>query len=1195
MQNMTEKDKILEAWIMVEHLSEGDISLRDKSVLTLDDLHGQDFYSLFFLEMQKKKFTSRQKGGFVVYFDIFSFQEVVSILREQYRLKPTEEEIRSGNKFSFALYFDRNFHFLQDMTFFTESAYIRYYKKVPRENEFRDFEDRLKKQFSQDFDETSEAPDQFNAAMQKELLRYGIDIKNCRMQILKNIETEATNLHSFFIDDLEKAKKIDTDHLNAYLYGNQERRINLDSKKESVNFNPRAFEQILQPKNYPLGRFPGNTAYALSLMQQVAVNLSVGYDSRQMRSVNGPPGTGKTTLLKDIFAQLVVQQAYDIAKLSDHLIRGTEETVYYEHASIGVIPAYISENNIVVASSNNGAVQNIVNELPLRKEIDEALIGELEQADYFYEISNAKLSAEWKEDESGKRQEELVMEAGQGEEKFWGTFSLEGGKSDNMTNILTNIKHIHKELEEAYVPDPDIYKQFLKQYEEAAAVRAEAQAFADSIRAFQDSVQKLEQARISYRRESGEKERRLYAELQRLGETGQECRRRLEQLYPCLEAAKSRTETAQKSRNSLELCLQAHMGQKPGFFAGRKEKEEYRSRLNEITDELLGLKEEDQECSRQEQEINNDISVCRLKLMQSTEKQEELQKKFDGWKRAEEDKISALEKKIREYERIRDCGAKPLDMNQDYDDLQLSNPWFDESYRIAQSKLFIAALRVRKQFLYENRKNIRAAFIIWNQPEKYLDQKPVIEAAWNWINMTIPVISSTFASFSRMCRHLGPETLGHLFIDEAGQALPQAAVGAVCRSRHVMVVGDPSQIKPVLTLDSSTLSMLGSCFGVTEKYLSAAASAQTLVDAASQYGFYRKQDRSGDSWIGIPLWVHRRCQYPMFTISNVISYDGFMVQGMKNNGKTGWFDIGGKANNKYVKEQGEFLLQKIRKMMEQNPKIADKKEKDVIYVITPFSNVAYQLSQKLRSINFTRYDAPGRPTNVGTVHTFQGKEAPIVFFVLGADSQSSGAARWAVSEPNMMNVAATRAKKEFYIIGDKKLYLGLGCDVATDTDRIIRQYKKQYPDLVDDEVMPVTAEKAERFPEASRAQTGQTQRKAPRVPTAEVQALRVSEVSAEVQTSRVSEVFAEVQTSRVSEPSAGRVTGTVKYVGKGRRSFYAYVDGDDKKEYSIPESIYSGTDRADEVIQKGNRISFVPEEGKKKPLATDVKTAAAPR
>lgn len=67
-------------------------------------------------------------------------------------------------------------------------------------------------------------------------------------------------------------------------------------------------------------------------------------------------------------------------------------------------------------------------------------------------------------------------------------------------------------------------------------------------------------------------------------------------------------------------------------------------------------------------------------------------------------------------------------------------------------------------------------------------------------------------------------------------------------------------------------------------------------------------------------------------------------------------------------------------MREQNPKIFDKKEKDVVYVITPFSNVAYQLSRKLQKIGFTRYDTHGKPTNVGIVHTFQGKEAPIVFF-----------------------------------------------------------------------------------------------------------------------------------------------------------------------------------------------------------------------
>lgn len=68
---MIEKDKILEAWIMVEHLSEGDIRVKDKSILTLDNLQGQDFYSLFHHEMEKKKFRPKQKGGIVVYLDIF--------------------------------------------------------------------------------------------------------------------------------------------------------------------------------------------------------------------------------------------------------------------------------------------------------------------------------------------------------------------------------------------------------------------------------------------------------------------------------------------------------------------------------------------------------------------------------------------------------------------------------------------------------------------------------------------------------------------------------------------------------------------------------------------------------------------------------------------------------------------------------------------------------------------------------------------------------------------------------------------------------------------------------------------------------------------------------------------------------------------------------------------------------------------
>ena len=68
-----------------------------------------------------------------------------------------------------------------------------------------------------------------------------------------------------------------------------------------------------------------------------------------------------------------------------------------------------------------------------------------------------------------------------------------------------------------------------------------------------------------------------------------------------------------------------------------------------------------------------------------------------------------------------------------------------------------------------------------------------------------------------------------------------------------------------------------------------------------------------------------------------------------------------------------------------------------------------------------------------------------------------------------------------------------------------------------------------------------------------------------------------------------RVTGTVKYVGKGTKSYFAYVTGDDGTEYSITESIYSSIKPASGALKKGDRISFAPEKGNKKWLAADVK------
>ena len=100
---MSEKQKILESWIMVEHLSEGDINKKDKNMLGFEDLEGEDYYNFFQTKMNEKKFKNNKKGGIVVFLDLFEFQLVIEFLRKQYHLPVPEEEKKYGSKFRLAL------------------------------------------------------------------------------------------------------------------------------------------------------------------------------------------------------------------------------------------------------------------------------------------------------------------------------------------------------------------------------------------------------------------------------------------------------------------------------------------------------------------------------------------------------------------------------------------------------------------------------------------------------------------------------------------------------------------------------------------------------------------------------------------------------------------------------------------------------------------------------------------------------------------------------------------------------------------------------------------------------------------------------------------------------------------------------------------------------------------------------------
>lgn len=363
----------------------------------------------------------------------------------------------------------------------------------------------------------------------------------------------------------------------------------------------------------------------------------------------------------------------------------------------------------------------------------------------------------------------------------------------------------------------------------------------------------------------------------------------------------------------------------------------------------------------------------------------------------------------------------------DRDRRELSALWTDQEWNEARSALFLAALALHKAFLHHTagqmRRNLRAAMdLVEGAVPKDVDEDAAV-AAWQSLFLVVPVVSTTFASFSRLFGHLGRESLGWLLVDEAGQAAPQQVVGALWRSRRAVAVGDPLQLEPIVTVPFLAEQAIRNDLGVDVQWSASGTSVQRLADRQTTLGTWLP-DREEKAWVGVPLTVHRRCDQPMFDIVNTVVYDGLMINGTgtaageafstayPNLPESKWINVtaadtqsetGGHWNPAEGQQLDRILHTLAGLGFDMNEVLA----------IGPFTAVANQLRARARQ-------HPGLVA--GTVHTAQGKQADVVILVLGSDPKKPGARRWASSTPNLLNVAVSRAKRRLYVIGDVKAW-----------------------------------------------------------------------------------------------------------------------------------------------------------------------------
>lgn len=870
-------------------------------------------------------------------------------------------------------------------------------------------------------------------------------------------ESEDDPLNSFLLGDLASvANSIGNDEksepLDHYLRQHDtQQRLHVDDDRASLSLIDR-----LMPDAYSMSCWPSERHLGLVHSQQLAVNMIMATlgDSQGLLGINGPPGTGKTTLLRDLIATIVTSRADALSKLcraSDGFVSNGREAANdggKQQACFKLNPALYGFE-IVVASSNNGAVENVTLELPQRDKIDESW---LPDAEYFAELGELV---------SGKpawglisgalgskaRRTKFVDRYFYGQRPFGSDDKTDPEAEDeteleelgDVMNALfsapsTAEEHLGVSEEQADAP-PDKEegpKGFLGWLNACAEVNKTRSSEQRQV-LWQQAIADYEAAKteVSKRCASASRIREL---IQTLCKTRQKVADQSEAL---LVLEKKLTDAidqlsrldAEESRPismALKQCLDAleeHQGRKPGFW---------------VKVFSLWSAQRDWDAKRKRLEGQHDLAKSEFSRVARLIKQ--LDASRESLEKQTADTRCGLQRlRDRCQAHTQDAIAVARDGQADHlltwlqggdigrgGAIELVEPWRIDGWRQARARVFIQALKLHQVFFELEASRMRANLFLINgmlTGTRYQGfSRDAIRSAWASLFMVVPVLSSTFASFARSFGSLGAGEIGWLLVDEAGQAAPQAAVGALWRSRRALLVGDPLQLKPIVTVSDAVLEHMRTRYQVDTHWLPNRQSAQTLADEATRWG---RMAGPADSktWVGLPLVVHRRCDKPMYALANRIAYDGAMVYGTlaprpdketPASLPTGWIQASGASQGNWVPAEGKALQELLALLRE------DGVEDNDISAITPFKAVQENLKRMLR----------GKMVS-GTIHTMQGKEASVVIMVLGGNTEGSGARDWVVSEPNLLNVAATRAKRRFYVIGDRNDWKNraLFCDV----------------------------------------------------------------------------------------------------------------------------------------------------------------------
>jgi len=756
------------------------------------------------------------------------------------------------------------------------------------------------------------------------------------------------------------------------------------------------------PDRIPLGRWPASADHPLALGQQLAVNEAKGMLGADggLFAVNGPPGTGKTTMLRDLVAALVTERAERLAALSHPLDAFLEEPEHWKtryRRTIHRLRPELTGFELVLASSNNGAVENVTLEIPSVEAIDGTWREQAQGVDYFPALAERAMGA-------GRRRD---RDSGDAEHAAWALVAARLGRKRNRTGFVSAVWWTEQQDDDDNRPPPATG---LRDLLTAWEVHPEGPLWADAVATFEQARDRAAAIR--------DERLRTRAQLDRLEELESE----LEIAREAEGVARERVEASRRRREELVEALQADEAERGSRSEELKEVRRHRPCILRFRARA--------KWRAHERQLAAEVAKLDVRLSESRDELRPLEEQVKAHAKAEAG-LAAVERELEEcrqtLSRYREKPGAQLPDKAWFEDRrarELRAPWSDVEWNEARSELFLAALVLHRAFLVHAARPMRQSLdgameILSGGAPSDLPAEAAL-AAWQALFLLVPVVSTTFASVPRLFGSLGAEALGWLLVDEAGQATPQNPVGALWRSQRAVIVGDPLQLEPITTIPLGAEQAIRAYYGVGEEWLTGRNSAQDLADRLNRFGTTLPGGER-QLWVGAPLSVHRRCDQPMFDLSNEIAYDGLMVEATDpalaqtfatlypTLPQSKWVDVPSEASDRHwIPTEGA----EVDRILEHLSEIGF--DFSQVMAIGPFRDVAKQLGGRARR---------HRGLTAGTIHTAQGKEADLVLLVLGSNPSREWARWWAARRPNLLNVAVSRAKRRLYVIGDRNAWM----------------------------------------------------------------------------------------------------------------------------------------------------------------------------